>query len=54
MIYVQKHPAPNTYANRWDSAEQVPAGVVTEPMTEAEFSEWLAAQPKIQEPEPSE
>ena len=47
-MHVQKYPTPTTYANTWPSAASVPAGVVTEEMTPAEFAAWLAEQPAIE------
>ena len=45
---VKKYPSTNTYANTWPTVASVPAGVVTEEMTEAEFATWLAEQPAIE------
>ena len=47
-MHIQKHPHPLTIANTWPTLAQVPAGVTTEEMTEAEFSAWLAEQPAIE------
>lgn len=50
---IQKYPSLNTYANTWPTLASVPAGVVTEAMSPAEFATWLAGQPPIVQPEPS-
>ena len=44
---VQKYPSTNTYANTWPTVASVPAGVVTEEMTEVEFAAWVAEHPVI-------
>jgi hypothetical protein len=49
---VQKHPHHLTNANTWRTLADVPAGIVTEEMTDAEFAAWLAEQPPIVTPEP--
>ena len=44
---VQKNPSTNSYASVWPALSAVPAGVVTEEMTPAEFAAWVAEQPVI-------
>lgn len=48
---VLKNPSANTRATVWTSADKVPQGVQTEEMSEAQFAEWLAAQPSLPEPQ---
>lgn len=45
---VQKNPSPQTHANAWATLAAVPAGIVTEEMSAAEFATWLAAQPAFE------
>ena len=49
---VLKYPSPTTYARVWSSLAEVPAGVMTEEMSAAEFAAWLSAQPQIVQPLP--
>lgn len=46
---VLKYPDSKTYANVWRAPADVPEGIITEEMTELQFSEWLETQPVIEE-----